>query len=48
MSKDEFLHFSKCLEENWDLYIDEPYLRNYWGYEYVRIMMKLNPSQLDF
>ena len=47
MSKDEFLYFGKCLQENWQLYINDKYLREYWGYEYVRIIMKMNPKILD-
>ena len=47
MSKDEFLYFGKCLQENWDLYLDEPYLRYYWCYEYVRIFMNWSPDILD-
>ena len=47
MSKTEFLYFGQCLKENWDLYLDEPYLRYYWGYEYVRIIMKRDPIIMD-
>lgn len=47
MSKDEFLYFGKCLQENWDLYLDEPYLRYYWCYEYVRMFMNWSPDNLD-
>ena len=47
MSKDEFLYFGKCLKENWDLYLDEPYLRYYWCYEYVRMFMNWSPNILD-
>ena len=47
MSKDEFLYFAKCLQENWDLYLDQPYLRWYWGYEHLRLCTDMHPSELD-
>ena len=30
-----------------ELYINDKYLREYWGYEYIRIIMKKNPKILD-
>ena len=47
MSLEEYKFFAEVLRENWQLYINQPYLRYYWGYEYVRLIMELNPSILD-
>ena len=47
MSMEEWLHFSEVLKENWDLYLDQPYLRWYWGYEHLRLCTDMHPSELD-
>ena len=47
MNKKEFIHFTECLKENWELYINDKYLREYCGYEYVRIIMKMNPTNKE-
>ena len=47
MSLEEYKFFAEVLRDNWQLYINQPYLRHYWGYEYVRLIMELNPSILD-
>lgn len=47
MNLEEYKFFAKVLRENWDLYLEEPYLRYYWCYEYVRMFMNWSPDILD-
>ena len=47
MNLEEYKFFAEVLRDNWQLYINQPYLRHYWGYEYVRLIMELNPAILD-